>query len=95
MELSETVLWIQIRKFWGPPDPDQSLLCTDPDHSINKQKKVRKNFFLLLCDFFCLSAKTEVNVPSKSNKQRSLEKILIFVGILSDTDEKCGIRIRK
>jgi hypothetical protein len=33
--------------------------------------------------------KTDVNVPSKSNKQKNFEnKNLFFVGILSATDEK-------
>jgi hypothetical protein len=33
------VLWIRIRTFWGLPDPDKPLFCTDPDPSINKGKK--------------------------------------------------------
>ncbi len=38
--------------------------------------------------------KTKVNVPSKSNKEKT-EKTLYFVGILSATDVKSRIRIRK
>jgi hypothetical protein len=30
---------IRIRMFLGLPDPDPWLFCTDPDPSINKQKK--------------------------------------------------------
>jgi hypothetical protein len=37
--------------------------------------------------------KTDVNVPSKSNKQKFFEKNLVFVGILKATDDKCRIRI--
>ncbi len=39
-----------------------------------------------------LSLKNDINVPSKSNKQKNLEKI-IFVGILKVTDEKSRIQI--
>jgi hypothetical protein len=38
-------------------------------------------------------SKDDVNVPSKSNKQRNL--YLFFVGILSATDEKSRICIRR
>jgi hypothetical protein len=38
--------------------------------------------------------KTDVNVPSKRNKQKTLKNNLFFVGILSATDEKSRIRIR-
>jgi hypothetical protein len=79
----------------GLPDlePDPSLLCTDLDSSISKQKKVRKTliftiFLKLLFDF--LYTKTKVNVPSKSNKEKTVKKTLYFVGILSATDEKAG-----
>jgi hypothetical protein len=37
-----------------------------------------------------LSLKTDVNVPSKSNKQKKVEKELMFVGILKATDEEAG-----
>jgi hypothetical protein len=36
--------------------------------------------------------KIDVNVPSKSNKQKNFEKNIFFVGILSGTDEKSSIR---
>jgi hypothetical protein len=45
----------------------------------------------LLFDF--LSVKTEVNIPSKSSKQKNFLNSY-FVGILSDTVEKSRIRIR-
>ncbi len=49
-------------------------------------KKVRKTliFTILRLLFDFLSMKTDVNVPSKSKKQKNL----FFVGILSATDEK-------
>ncbi len=66
------MLWISM--FLGLLDPDPSLLCDpdlDQDTSINKQKSKKNldfyNFFRLLIDF--LSLKTDVTVPSKSNKR--------------------------
>ncbi len=41
-----------------------------------------------------LTLKTDVNVPSESNKQNNLEDNLLFVGILKVTEEKSRIRIR-
>jgi hypothetical protein len=79
----------------GLPDPDPSLFCTDADQ---KAKKVRKalvsTILSLLFDF--LSIKTDVDVRSKSTviSKKTLKKKLIFVGILSATDEKSRIRIR-
>jgi hypothetical protein len=77
------------------PDLLVFAICTDPDldPSINKQEwKSKKNFdlnyFWLLFDV--LSVKPAVNVPSKSNKQKALEKKIFFVGILSAADEKIG-----
>ncbi len=70
--LFRPVLWIRIRicrlrMFLGLLDP--VVICIDPDPylgpSINK-KKVRKKFDFYLFDF--LSLKTDVYVPSKSNK---------------------------
>jgi hypothetical protein len=43
---------------------------------------------------FYLFLKTDVIVPSESNKQKTLKKILFFIGILSATDEKGRLRIR-
>jgi hypothetical protein len=62
------------------PDPDASLLCTDSDPSINKQKKVKKPrycFFVTSFDF--LSLKIDVNVTSKSNKQKNFEEKTYFL----------------
>ncbi len=55
-------------------------------------KKIFISFVLWLLYYF-LSLKIGVFVPTKSNKQNKLEKI-IFVGILKVTDEKSRIRIR-
>ncbi len=61
----------------------------------HQAKKVRKTlistFLCLLLDF--LDMKTDVNVPSKSTKQKVWKKKL-FVGILSASDEKSRIRNR-
>ncbi len=57
--------------------------------------KTNLNFYYLWLILTFLSMKTDVNVPSKSNKQKNSEKTkLFFVGILSATDEK-RVRIRK
>jgi len=60
---------------FGPPGSGSVIICTDPDldqdTSINKQKSKKNldfyHFFRLLIDF--LSLKTDVTVPSKSNKR--------------------------
>jgi hypothetical protein len=67
-------------RFMGLPDPDPDPLVkgtdTDPDPSIIKPKKVRKilisTALWLIYDF--LSLKNDVNVVSKSNKQKYFEK---------------------
>jgi hypothetical protein len=63
--------------FLGLPDPDPDPLVRgmdpDPEPSIIMQKS-KKNldsfYFVTLSDF--LSLKNDVNVPSKSNKQKKL-----------------------
>ncbi len=62
-----------------------SLLDPHPDPSIDKQK-MKKNL-----DFYC--SKNDVNVPSQRNKNKYLEKKIIF-GVGKVTDEKRRIRIR-
>ncbi len=74
----------------------QCTSCNGPgfDPSIKIPPPKKKNILWLLFDF--LSMKTDVNVPSKNNKQKNFEKEnLFFVGILSATDEKSRVRIRK
>ncbi len=50
------------------------------------------SLFCMDPDFF-LSWKSDLNVPSKKIKQKSLEKNLCFVGILKDTNEKRDLSI--
>ncbi len=62
---------------FGHPWSWSVIICTDPDTSINKQKKWEKPAFLLfflntILDF--LSSKTDVNVPPKSITQKSMRK---------------------
>ncbi len=33
---------LRILMFWGLPDPDPSLFCTDPDPSMKQAKKLEK-----------------------------------------------------
>jgi hypothetical protein len=79
---------------FGPPDPDPALFCIDPDpdRSINKQKKIKKNLDFYL--FYFLSMKTDVNVPSKSNKKKLTNKL--FLASCQQMTKKAvpGIRIR-
>ncbi len=74
------------------PDPDPAL---DPDPSMsykNSKKNPDSYYFVTLFDF--LSLKHDVNVASKSNKQKRTElKNLIFAGILKVNDENSRIRI--
>jgi hypothetical protein len=65
----------------------------DPDPSIIKRKySIKKNldFYCYVTSLWVLSLKTDVNVPSKSKKQKNL----FFVDILKATDEKSRIRIQ-
>jgi hypothetical protein len=61
--------------FLGLPDPDPLARGMDPDPDpFISTKKSKKNlnyyYFVTLFDF--LSLKNDVNVPSKSNKQKKL-----------------------
>ncbi len=48
---------------FGLPDPDPSIMQ-------NNKKNLESYYFVILFDF--LSLKNNVNVPSKSNKQKKL-----------------------
>jgi hypothetical protein len=50
----------------------------------------------MFCDFIMIFylSRIDVNVPSKSNTQKTQEKFCFFVAILKATDEKSRIRIR-
>jgi hypothetical protein len=56
-------------------DPDPLVCGSDPDPSIiiNSKKNLDSYCFVPFYDF--LSLKNDVNVVSKSNKQKNLEKI--------------------
>ncbi len=74
----------------GLPDQDPSIFCTDPDPSINKQKKSKENLdFYYFVTSFCLCIyETDVNVPSKSNKNKTT--------VYADSDPKynlCNSRV--
>jgi hypothetical protein len=62
--------------FLGLPDPDPLVrgMDPDPDPSIMQKKISKKNldsyYFVTLFDI--LSLKNDVNVPSKSNKQKNV-----------------------
>ncbi len=71
-------------------DPDPSLfvrILILPSTSKNSKKNL--DCYLLL--FVFSSLKTDVNVTSKSNKQKNVINLCFtFVAILSATDEKIG-----
>jgi hypothetical protein len=75
--------WIWIREYFVRILPSISK-------TINKNLVFCCSVTALLGDF--LSLKTDVNVPTESNKQNKLEKNLFFVSILEVTDEKSRIR---
>ncbi len=71
-----------------------SVVDPGPDPSIKTSKKSKENldFYYFLLLFYFLPLKTDVKMPSKSNKQKPIKPF--FVCILSATDEKNRIRIR-
>ncbi len=58
----------------------------------NSKKNLDSYYFVTLFDF--LSLKKDVNVPSKSNKQKKFNKKLVFDGILKVSDENSRIQIQ-
>ncbi len=67
--------------FLGLPDPAPLVrgMDPDPDPSIimqNSKKNLYSYYSVALFDF--LSLKNDVNVPSKSNEQKTLCKKLVF-----------------
>jgi hypothetical protein len=69
-------------------DPDPLVRSMDPDPSIIKQKEEKP------CSFGLFIFEYDVNVPSKSNKQKSFFFNLFFVGVLKVNDENSRIRVR-
>jgi hypothetical protein len=71
-------------------DPDSA---PDPDSSCkNSKKNLDSYYYVTLFDF--LSLKNDVNVPSKSSKQKIfLKQNLFFVHILRVNDENNRIQI--
>jgi hypothetical protein len=89
----------QIDMFLDLPDPDPIVRGMEPDPAPDPSitcKNSKKNldyYFVTLFNF--LSLKNEVNVPSKSNKQKKLKiKKLFFCWHLKVSDENSRIRIR-
>jgi hypothetical protein len=68
--------------FFALPDPDPLVRAMHPD-----------NPYYLATLLVCFSFKNDVNVGSKSNKQKKGKKILVFAGILKVNDEHPRIRI--
>jgi hypothetical protein len=71
------VVRIRIRKFSGLSDPDPSLFVQVLHPQAKKVYKSLISALLWLFKYF-LSLKTDANVASKNNKQKKLEKKLIF-----------------
>ncbi len=65
-------------RVFGLPDPDQLVRGMDPDPAPsiimkNNKKNLESNYFVTLLSLFeFLSLKNNVNVPSKSSKQKKL-----------------------
>jgi hypothetical protein len=75
------VLWIRIHVFLGLPDPDPLVRGMDPVPDptldsdppiIKKNSKKNLDAYYLVALFYFLSLKNDVNVASKSNKQKKL-----------------------
>jgi hypothetical protein len=63
------------------------------DLSINKQKNLEKPWFLQFCHFLLnnlISLKTDVNVPTVSNKQKKFEQKDFFCWHLEATKKRSG-----
>ncbi len=82
--------------FLGLADPLVRGTDPDPDPFIIKQKTVRKALIptVLWRPYDFLSLQIDVNVPTKSNKQKNFKKIIIFGGVLKVTDKDSRIRSR-
>jgi hypothetical protein len=64
---------IRIHMFLGLPDPDPLVRGMDPSIIMqNSKKNLGPYYFVTLFDFS--SSKNDVNIPSKSNKQKNCLK---------------------
>ncbi len=78
---------------FGPPGSGStSQRYGSGSDPIIMQKNLDSYYFVTLFDY--LSLKNDVNVPSKSNKQKNCVQKLDFAGILKVNDENSRIRIR-
>jgi hypothetical protein len=57
--------------FLGLPDLDPLVRGMDPDPSSSKKSKKNLDSYCFVTSFGFLSLKNDVNVPSKSNKQKN------------------------
>ncbi len=65
--------------FLGLPDPLVRGTDTDPDPSIFKQNRKNCGSYRFVNSFDLLSLKNDVNVPSKSNKQKNFKQEISFL----------------
>ncbi len=80
--LFSVVLGIRIHMFWGL---DPVVRGTDPDR-LSSSKNSEKNLFcVFFMSFYLRKFKNDVNVPSKSNKQKNL---IVFCRRLDDQGGK-------
>ncbi len=77
---------------FGPQGSGSVIICTDPDPSVIKQNRKNLDLYLLIYDFFMTFYLDDVDVPSKSIKQKNPGKKLFFIGILKVTCEKSRIQ---
>jgi hypothetical protein len=72
---------LRIHMFLGLPVPDLLIVGMDPDPGSIIMQNSKKNldfyYFVTLFDF--LPLKNDINVPSKSNKQKKLFKKVSFL----------------
>jgi hypothetical protein len=82
--------------FLGPLDPDPLIRYGSGSFS-SSSKNSKKNLdsYCFVTSFDFLSLINDVNVPSKSTKQKNVFLNYFFVGILKVNDEYSRIRIHQ
>jgi hypothetical protein len=83
IRIHSSVVWIRIR-LW----PRIRILL-----SASKNSKKNLDTYCFVTSFGLFIFENDVNVPSKSNKQKNILQNLFFVGILKVSDENSRIRI--